>query len=143
MQIQLIIALLVSAFSFGGAWKIQDWRYNAKEKERVEQKMDEIRVSAARDLRWVDNVMEARDRAVVRSYALRADANSSRSAAVGLSNALATTMREAESSKDACIKRITTVGELLEKRTEEYRDLGEKADRHVNDIKALIESVPK
>lgn len=147
MQLQLIIAAVlatvVAAVSFGGAWQIQDWRYNAKEKERVESKLAEVRVSAARDLRWVDDVFTARDEAAKRAVNHRRDADASRAAADGLHTALDTTIREAESSQAACLERTIALSELFKERTDQYREVSEKADRHVNDIQTLIQGWPK
>lgn len=37
MQLTIIAAALAGLLAFGSAWKIQDWRFDSKEKERLEQ----------------------------------------------------------------------------------------------------------
>jgi len=37
MQFTIIAAALAGVLAFGSAWKIQDWRFGSKEKERLEQ----------------------------------------------------------------------------------------------------------
>lgn len=48
----LATALLSALLAFGGAWKVQDWRFGAKEKERLEaiertRRFDEKRIDVA------------------------------------------------------------------------------------------------
>lgn len=52
MQFTLIAAAVSAIIAFGSAWQIQDWRFEAKEKERLEQmqeakKMREKQISTA------------------------------------------------------------------------------------------------
>ena len=52
MQLTIIAVALAGVLAFGSAWKIQDWRFDAKEKERLEQvqeakQMREKQISAA------------------------------------------------------------------------------------------------
>ena len=52
MQLTIIAATLAGVLAFGSAWKIQDWRFDSKEKERLEQvqeakQMREKQISAA------------------------------------------------------------------------------------------------
>jgi hypothetical protein len=143
MQLQLIIAAIIAALSAGGAWKVQDWRYDAKEKERTEIKLAEVRASAARDIRWLDNVFIARDKAAARAIVYRRDADDARAARDGLLLTLDNTLREAESSQAACLERATALSDILKTVTAERRSLSEKADRHVNDLQACREGWPK
>ena len=41
-------AALAGALAFGGAWRVQDWRFGAKEKERLEQEAELRRMNAKR-----------------------------------------------------------------------------------------------
>lgn len=52
MQLTIIAAVIAALLSFGSAWKVQDWRFDAREKVRLEeereaQKMREKAVSTA------------------------------------------------------------------------------------------------
>ena len=143
MELRFAIWALIAFFSFGGAWKIQDWRYDAKEKERVEAKLVEVRVSAARDLRWMDAVFAARDKAAERAVVNRRDADGARTALIGLSNAADRALREAESSHAACIKSAAALDDVLKTVSGERRELSEKADRHVDDLITCREAWPK
>lgn len=144
----LVIASLTSALlSFGSAWQIQSWRHDAEEKHRVEQEAAQA-LSAQRDLRALENrrytaAASAQVAAAARDTELRRDAAGSRDALVGLSHATDQALREAGASHAACTERAATLGELLAASTKEYRDLGEKASRHVSDIKTLTDTWPK
>ena len=37
MQLTILAAALTGLLAFGSAWKIQDWRFDSKEKERLEE----------------------------------------------------------------------------------------------------------
>lgn len=41
-------ALVAAALSFGGAWKVQNWRHDAMEKERIENEAELQRIKARR-----------------------------------------------------------------------------------------------
>ena len=41
-------AVVAGALAFGGAWRVQDWRFGAKEKERLEQEAELRRMNAKR-----------------------------------------------------------------------------------------------
>ena len=41
-------AVVAGALAFGGAWRVQDWRFDAKEKERLEQEAELRRMNAKR-----------------------------------------------------------------------------------------------
>lgn len=36
MQLTIIAATIAAVIAFGSAWKVQDWRFDAREKERLE-----------------------------------------------------------------------------------------------------------
>ena len=122
----LIVALAIAAGSFGSAWQIQSWRYDAKEKARVEQQLEDVRQSAARNIRFRDVEIDAQNQAETR-------ARTSTDAA----------LRAAGASKEACLIRAATLGELFEESAAEYTELAEKAGRHVNDIQKLTGSWPE
>jgi len=144
----LIIAALISASAAGFvAWQVQSWRYDAKEKHRVEEQAAHD-IAAQRELRALENRRQtaaaaAQAAAVGRGIDLRRAADGSRLALVGLSHAADQALREASASHDACIVRVTTASELLTQCAAEYRGLGEKASRHVSDIQTLTDTWPR
>ena len=48
MQLTIIAAALAGLLVFGSAWKIQDWRFDSKEKERLEQVQEAKRMREKR-----------------------------------------------------------------------------------------------
>lgn len=140
---ELIAALIIALVGFGGGWQIQSWRYDAKEKARVEQILADQRLSAARDLRRSDTVITAQNESVARLAVLRNDAAGSRAALISLSVATETAVRAATASHDACTSRAATFSQLLNQCGAAYQELGERADRHTSDIKTLIQAWPK
>ena len=141
--IPLVSALVSSVLAFGGAWKIQSWRADAKEKARVEQILVEQRELRVLENRRNSAAASAQAAAVGRGIDLRRAADGSRVAIVGLHDAAAAALREADASHATCTQRAATLSGLLADSTKEYRDLGEKASRHVSDIQTLIDAWPK
>ena len=147
MPIQLIIAAIIAAASFGGgfgaAWKIQNGIAAEKENEHVQQTLRATQESAATAIRRADNVIAAQSAAALRERRLRADAASSRDALVGLSHAADEALSRAQATHAACLVTADAASELLITVSTERRELAEKADRHVNDIKMMQEAWPK
>lgn len=143
MNPQLIIAALIAVAGFGTAWKVQDWRYNAKEKERAEQQLEAQRMVAAASRRQREDVIAAQNEAQVRANRLRMDAAGSRAALIGLSNATEQAMRDAALSHAACTERAHTIGVVLNQCAGAYQELGAVADRHASDVQTLIGAWPK
>lgn len=143
MNLQLIIAALIAAAGFGSAWQIQSWRADAKENERAQQQLVDQRQSAATAIRRADNVITATNAATVRDAGLRRDADGARGALVGLSDAADSALRASGASLDACLVRAATFSELLGTVAAEGGDLAQKADRHANDAKTLMDAWPK
>lgn len=139
----LILSALISAvLASSSAWKIQSWRYAAKEKARVEQVLVEQRELRVLENRRYSAAAAAQDAAVGRAVDLRRAADGSRAALISLHDAAATALREADASHAACTVRAATLSGLLADSTKEYRDLGEKASRHVSDIQTMIDAWP-
>ena len=143
MQIQLIIAALIYAIGFGSAWKIQSVRADAKEKEHVEQILADRRTAAASNIRRLDNVISAQDKATVRLVALRRDADASHWALVSLSSAADTALRSAQDSQAACLERAHTLRDVLGTMAETGGTIAAQADRHASDVQTLTEAWPK
>ena len=137
------IIVLWVALGFGSAWKIQDWRADAKEQKHAAQTLSNVRLSAAADIRRLDNVAAATDRATYRMAVLRRDADGARTALVGLSDAADSALRSAQDSQAACLERATTLSELLRTVAAAGGEVSAKADRHTSDVQTLTEAWPK
>jgi hypothetical protein len=139
---QLIIAAVIAAVSFGGAWQIQSWRFTAKENERAQQQLADQRSSAAGAIRRADNVIAAQSAATSRDAVLRRDAAGARTALVGLHDATEQAMRDAAATHAACVERTATLSELLRAVAQAGGEVSAQADRHANDAQTLIEAWP-
>lgn len=138
-----LISIVIAAISFGGAWTIQDWRFGAKEKALVEQKLAEVRLAAEADKKRLESALRAQAKAVERERKQRAAAAALRGSVVSLSTHTAATVRDASASQAACLERVDTLGKLFDASAEAYSDMAGAADRHVSDIKTLIDAYPK
>lgn len=136
----LAAAAVAGAVAFGGAWKLQSLRFDAKEKDHVE-------IHAAEQLRAFksferdqDKVITAQRAQTQRVAGLVSSAAGSRNELGRLRDATATALRAAEESHATSLVTATTASRLLNSCAGEYQALGERADRHVSDFKALIEA---
>ena len=143
MTPQLIIAALIAASGFGSAWIIQSWRFGAKEKDYAQQALVDQRSAATTAIRRTEAVITAQSAASIRNAGLRRDADSARSALVGLSLATEQALRDAATSHAACVVRANTLSELLGTVASAGGDIAGKADRHANDAKTLIDAWPR
>lgn len=141
MYIASIISAAILAAAF--TYKIQDWRFSAKEKERVEQELNDERVRAATQIRREEAVIVAQNQAQARARSLRLDADGARAAADGLRVATAEALRTAATSHAACTERANTLGELLGAVEEAGRGMAQKADLHSTDLQTLMAAQPK
>ena len=140
---QIIVAALVSALGFGTAWRLQEWRFGAKEKAYAEQALFNERRAAAAAVRAAEAVNAAQSAAAARAAALRRDADGVRVALVGLHDATAHYMQADATTIDACRQRAAAVGELLETVASAGGELAAKADRHASDVKMMQEAWPR
>lgn len=143
MYTYVATALIAAFIAATGAWKIQAWRFDSKEKERVEQQLQDQRAQASTAIRRIDNVSQAQSDAAKREVVLRRDADSARGELDGLRLSTDAAIRSASASKDAAIDRAIALGELLNQCGRSYQELGAVADRHVSDIKTLEAAWPK
>jgi hypothetical protein len=143
----ILSALIAAVLSAGSAYQVQEWRYGAKEKTRVEQESAQA-LAAQRELRLLESrrtsaVVASQNAAAGRMSGLRRDADGVRAALVSLSDATAQALREARTSHDACIVRADALGDVLAQCGVRHQALAETCDRHVSDIKTLIDAWPK
>lgn len=138
-----IIATASAATGFAGAWKIQSWRADAREKQIVEQQLENERLVAKTITRQQTAVIAATDAGAARGIALRRDVDAGRTALVGLHDATAAALRAAESSHAACTERAAALAELSNAMADAGADLAAKAGRHASDVQTLTEGWPK
>ena len=136
-------ALLAGVIAATGAYQIQEWRYAAKEAERVENQLESERIAAKGALRNADRVIEAQNKAQAHERGLRMDAAGARATADRLLDAKDAALRTATTSHTACLERTRAFGELLGAMEEAGRSMAEKADRHALDAGMLVESWPR
>ena len=136
------VALLAGAFFSG--WTAQGWHRDSLEKADAEQKLVDVRANAAASIRRTDAVIEAQNAAQTRDRNLRIAVSLARDERDGLRMELEEAQRRlAGLSPEACIKRAATLSDVLNQCTERYTGVAEKADRHANDVKTLMDSWPK
>lgn len=81
--------------------------------------------------------------AAERARRIASDNARTRAAVRGLRDALDHANREREESASAAAKRAAALGELLAQGAEAYRELAERCDRHVSDLRQLLEAWPE
>lgn len=81
--------------------------------------------------------------AAERARRIAADSARANASVRGLRDALNHANRAREESASAAAKRAAALGELLAQGAEAHRELAERCDRHVNDLRQFIESWPK
>jgi len=147
VNIQFIIAGVIAAASFGGAWSIQEWRYGAKEADRDRQNYETVlesqrlafRAQTAMDKRFID----AQNAATLRNRVLRDDVDRLRISISGLSHDSAEALRRADTTHNACRDVANTQNDILNQCVGKYRAVAEDADRAISDRQTLIDAWPK
>ena len=122
-------ALIAASIAATGAWQVQNWRFDAKEKAHAEQKLVEVQQSAATAIRQLDNVLMAQNAGAARAIRLRSD----------LDSALPT----ADPTTGTCPNRADPARELLAACAAELVEMGGIADRHASDALMLQQAWPK
>ena len=143
MNPQIIIAAVIAAASFGAAWRVQDWRADAKEKAHAESKLAQVQHSAAASIRRSDNVIEAQNQSAARSAALRRDLDGARTELDRLRIALARPVPGTSATGDACTVPADPARQLLADCAAELVEMGVVADRHASDSLMLQQAWPK
>lgn len=138
----IIIAAVIAATGFGAAWKIQDRRFDAKEKAHAEQKLAQIQHNAAASIRRADNVIAAQNAATARSVAIRRDRDSAYAELDRLRDTLRT-MPGAGDTTTACADRTDPARELFADCAAQLTDMAGKADRINSDRQTLIDAWPR
>ena len=139
---QLLIAAIIAAASFGTAWRIQDWRFDAKEKTHAEQKLAQVQHSAAVQIRRADNVIVAQNAATSRAVALRTDRDRAYSELERLRDTLAN-MPRASATASTCAESGSKRNVVLLECLASYEALARDADLWKNDALMLRDAWPK
>lgn len=119
---------------------------SAKERATdLEIRMEKAATDAAEESRALqEQVTEAQNEARKRETNLRAAAAAASSQLDGLRGELGATRDQlANASKDAAVERAVAVGAVLDECSRRYTGLAATSDRHVNDIRTLIDAWPK
>ena len=135
-------ALIAASIAATGAWQVQNWRFDAKEKAHAEQKLVEVRQSAAAAIRQLDNVLVAQNAGAARAIRLRSDLDSARTELDRLRIALRA-MPTADPTTGTCPNRADPARELLAACAAELVEMGGIADRINSDRQTLIDAWPK
>lgn len=143
MNPQIIIAAIIAAASFGTAWRIQDWRADAKEKTHAEQKLAQVQHSAAVQIRRADNVIVAQNAATSRAVALRTDRDRAYSELERLRDTLARPVPGTSAAADACPESGSKRNVVLLECLASYEALARDADLWKNDALMLRDAWPK
>jgi len=107
------VAVVAAALGFSAGWKVTDWRYGAREKDRAEQVLVDERLTATAAIRRSDAVAAAQNAATVRLARLRVDAAGSRTALISLYDAATSALLSAETSHSSCIDRAAASANVL------------------------------
>lgn len=132
------VSLIVGA---GSIWVIQDWRYGAKETERVQQELFDQQNSVEVQMLRQKTVTIATNAASAREANLRRDADGFRNALISLHDAAEQTLLDAGTSFGACTERAAAFSELYLASERDYGRASEKADRHASDVKTCHDSI--
>jgi hypothetical protein len=143
MNLQTLIAVLLSFLSFGIGWKTNDLSHEAQAHERTQQELDVVRQTAAASIRRTDNVIAAQNAQAARNMVLIRDASGSRSALVSLHASADQALRDAAASHDACLGRAGALGDVFSQCSEVLQGMAATCDRITSDRKTLIDAWPK
>ena len=141
-----IIAALIAGLYFG--WqsvKSSIWNDGYAAQKAEIDKLTAIANETARELERMNRIskekaLENRTKELMANVAA---ADRARAAAISLQNDSSASLQTARADHSACLVSASTHAELLDQCRARYSELAGKAQGHVTDIKALIESWPK
>ena len=136
-------AILAGAIAATGAWKVQQWRMDAKEKERVEQQLESERLRAKANLRNAENVITAQNAAAARIRQLMLDAAGARAAADGLRTSISGALSAAANDHAACVDSASKLKVVFMECSRNYEEVARDADTWENDARTLADAWPK
>ena len=144
MYAYLLAAIVSAALSGIGVWKVQDWRYGAKEADRVEAAREKEKLDRLVENRLSGNVIGALNEAKKREAAARDAAAGALSERDSLHDDLAKLRNDLPGiSANACKERVKALTEVFEQCTDRYIGMAGKAQRHSDDTDTLEGGWPK
>ena len=141
--IAFLIALVLGlGAGFGGAWQIQDWRFGAKETQRVQKQAEADRIKGLADIERERVVIDAQNAAIAAAILARNDAAAARTELGKLRGVADASIKAARVSYQACLDNAAALSDVFQASVGEYQALGEKADGHAGDVKTLSDAWP-
>lgn len=141
---KLIAFALVAASLFAGGWHVRGWKADADIAAKDRIIMEENARAAEEAVALKNQVIEAQNEAKKRETELRAAAAAAGSQSDGLRDDIAALRGQYDRlSADAVRERAVAVGAVLQQCSQRYGELAEKADRHANDVRTLMDAWPK
>ena len=141
-------ALVAAALAGAGAWRVQEWRYDAQissiQAKHARESAKAEAATRAQEASFNQRLQDAQNVATKRETKLRADADAARRTVDGLRGTLYEFRASLPgASTAALITRADTAAELFGACVNEYRSVAESADRHAADAVMLFEAWPK
>lgn len=140
-------ALVAGAIGAAGAWTFQANRYDARiatlKTEYATTQFQALEKAHAENIRLQEKKDEALKAAQVRQLDLARAAAGARAALLGLSDATASALRDAEVSHAACVGRATAFKAVFDQCAGSYGRLAQDADAIASDRQTMIEAWPK
>lgn len=143
MNTYIITALVSAILAASAVYKIDHWQFDAKEKERVEQQLQDQRAQASTAIRRIDNVSQAQSDAAKREVVLRRDANAARSELDGLRASAATALRVAQTSHAACTDASSKLKVVFLECSRNYEEVARDADLWESNAITLSDAWPR
>ena len=144
MYLYIATALVAAMLSAIGTYKVQDWRYGAKEADRVEAAREKEKLDRLVENRLSGNVIGALNEAKKREAAARDAAAGALSERDSLHDDLAKLRNDLPGiSANACKERVKALTEVFEQCTDRYIGMAGKAQRHSDDTDTLEGGWPK
>ena len=144
----LAVALVGAAIAFGGAWKVQDWRYTTQISTLKAQHAADYAKAQQRALDETTRLQAQKDKATKdaakRALKLEADLATARLIGDGLRDDLAASrLQLSEASRSSLNQYASTLSVVLAECVRSLESMAGKADGHAADARTLIEAWPK
>lgn len=143
MYTYVATALIAALLAGAGAWQTQNWRFAAKEKDRVEAQAETDRLAHRSRLQQQTRVVEAQNSAVARARAAGLADDIAAGAVDRLLVESRTSLDAARVSHQACLVNAATLETVLASCAREYREMGKTAQGHADDVKTLSDAWPR
>ena len=140
-------ALVAAALAGAGAWRVQEWRYDAQiEGIKAHHAAESAKAQAdvrAQELAFNQRLQDAQNAATKRETKLRADAAAARRTVDGLREQAAEAARRLAAAPPAAVlEYATAVNQLFADCSRSYQELAGKADGHAADVETLRDAWP-